>query len=194
MPNQLSKATREEIVSRVLIHAYAEKEKALVKAKGAFGLRLLRDFFLVGLCETIDTIPEGFLPKITSYHVETFKRRRVDLVGAQRIPYKMGENATCPFLGRLPPASSWYSELEGLVDQEEALKREREQTKAEALGVLESCRTKKKAREAWPELLTLCPGILSDDPVGVAVRSVVVSTSLNERVGLPVVKTWPPKD
>lgn len=186
MSNKLTNALREECEKRALAHALDARKTALREKRMAFANDVLDDILGPALLRWIATAPEGALPKIGAFYC---------IVGGDYVKLVLGGQRTVTDLLRRGNALATYSydhplsvRYRELDNEKRVLGAEEEKLRAEMRAVLDSCTTKKKLRETWPELVTLMGDALDDDEPNVKCRALVPSATLNERLGLPVEK------
>lgn len=181
---RLTNQDRERILVLLDKHAFDGEQQALTKESNVLAILCWREKYTEAEQTLLHSAPTGFFPEYSTLTLN-HGGRSVDV--AFREPHPLANCHSRHNFLRIEGGDPLYGRVAEFKAAGEDLKRRRIAAVAAAGEALLKFRTRKQAREGWPELETLCPKLLQEpDPF----YPVAISrTALNDTFKLPVEKT-----
>lgn len=196
---RLTNAIKEDLLKKLLVHAYKDRVQEAVNRNAAFALKVYDDAFAADL-EQIAKIPTGWLVTDTDIKVQfgpTIQRlyfrgtlgtynmdppmrtcgANVNYEASQPFPYKKKETVVKQYPGDHP----LVAEFDDVKDQFDRLDAEIRRARATIEAAMNSVTTVKKLIEVWPEVDEFAKDYLEEKPN----LPVILRQELNSLLDLP---------
>lgn len=181
---KLTGTMRDEILAKLLDHAFGDKERKLKEREAALAEKVYCDLYTPDERSAMEKVPEGWLPTVN--HVTAKMGRdedyfkRFTLGRNVRVPYKDYHGCKKVYEDTHPLAVEYQS----LHAESEALKKDKEEIKRRAKATLGSVTMSGKLKALWPEISTFVEAIERRYGGSYHVPSTTI-VELNNKLNLP---------
>lgn len=177
---RLTQSMRETILSRLLKHAFEDREKEILRERHKLGNDIYNDVYSKDMRRKMKALPGGFLPTSRSMSV-AFGGQRHNAEFEDPRPVAEDHNGYSP--ARSYDAKDEFSIRHFDIDKSTAaLNEERGRAKVAVKAVLNACTTLKGFLEVWPEA---APFVEDFKKSSAPVLALTVSIKdLNKQLGL----------
>lgn len=177
---RISNYMKEQVISRLLKHAFEEREKSLQAKWYALGDAVYQDLYPADLQKKMNALPAGFLPMDDDVRVSFGGNFTRVYFGENRLLARSHQSNAARVYDDKHPLSVRHDAYRSAKDQ---LEEETRKAKSSAQAILDSVTTLKKLIEVWPEVEPFVEDFKQTDS-GRYLPALPVQ-DLNARLGLP---------
>lgn len=178
---RITVSMKDAIVSRLMTHAFNQREQELISADLELGNQIYADVYSPDTIAKFNEFPEGYFPEETDLAVRfqgvkdyvkvNFSRRRIAYCHDRGV-VKVYDND-----------NEFTREYDRLSDIRKKLEDDKKRVRREAQAIIESVTTLKKLIEIWPEVKPFVAGLDEQD---IRNLPMIPIRELNRELGLPV--------